>query len=84
MDVAAAVSISDGNFDEWFDFFKSYEALRHEFVADEVITKVSDTEALVVFTIKDIDGLTELSSSQFLLDGEARLGITVELSEKLS
>ena len=39
MDVAAAVSISDGNFDEWFDFFKSYEALRHEFVADEVITK---------------------------------------------
>jgi hypothetical protein len=84
MDVAAAVSISDGNFDEWFDFFKSYEALRHEFVADEVITKVSDTEALVVFKIKDINGLTELSSSQFLLDGEARLGITVELSEKLS
>ena len=84
MDVAAAVSISDGNFDEWFDFFKSYEALRHEFVADGVITKVSDTEALVVFTIKDINGLTELSSSQFLLDGEARLGITVELSEKLS
>jgi hypothetical protein len=84
MNVAAAVSISDGNFDEWFDFFKSYEALRHEFVADEVITKVSDTEALVVFTIKDINGLTELSSSQFLLDGEARLGITVELSEKLS
>lgn len=83
MDVVAAVDISDGNFDEWFDFFKSYEVLRHEFVADEVITKVSDTEALVAFTIKDIDGLTELSSSQFLLDGEARLGITVELSEKL-
>ena len=83
MDVVAAVDISDGNFDEWFDFFKSYEALRHEFVADEVITKVSGTKALVAFTIKDIDGLTELSSSQFLLDGEARLGITVELSEKL-
>jgi|TARA_B110000261_G_scaffold23321_1_gene24800 hypothetical protein len=83
MDVVAAVDISDGNFDEWFDFFKSYEPRRHEFVADEVITKVSDTKALVAFTIKDIDGLTELSSSQFLLDGEARLGITVELSEKL-
>ena len=83
MDVVAAVGISNGNFDEWFDFFKSYEALRHEFVADEVITKVSDTKALVAFTIKDINGLTELSSSQFLLDGEARLGITVELSEKL-
>ena len=84
MDVVAAVDILDGNFDEWFDFFKSYEALRHEFVADEVITKVSDTKASVAFTIKDIDGLTELSSSQFLLDGEARLGITVKLSEKLS
>lgn len=83
MNVIAAVDISDGNFDQWFEFFKSYEALRHEFVVDEVITKVSESKARVAFTIKDIDGLTELSSSQFLLDGEARLGITVELSEKL-
>ena len=83
MNVIAAVDISDGNFDQWFEFFKSYKALRHEFVVDEVITKVSESKARVAFTIKDIDGLTELSSSQFLLDGEARLGITVELSEKL-
>ncbi len=82
MDVVAAVDISNGNFDEWFDFFNSYKDLRHEFVADEIITKVSDSKALVAFKIKDIDGLTELSASQFLLDGEARLGITVELSEK--
>ena len=82
MDVVAAVDISNGNFDEWFDFFNSYKDLRHEFVGDEIITKVSDSKALVAFKIKDIDGLTELSASQFLLDGEARLGITVELSEK--
>ena len=82
MDVVAAVDISNGNFDEWFDFFSSYKELRHECVADEIITKVSDTKASVAFTIKDINGLTELSASQFLLDGELRLGITVELSEK--
>ena len=82
MDVVAAVNISNGTFDEWFDFFNSYEGLRHKFVADEIITKVSDSKALVAFTIKDINGLTELSASQFLLDGELRLGITVELSEK--
>jgi len=82
MNVVAAVDISNGNFDEWFDFFNSYKDLRHKFVADEIITKVSESKALVAFTIKDIDGLTELSASQFLLDGEARLGITVELSEK--
>ena len=82
MDVVAAVDISNGNFDEWFDFFNSYKDLRHEFVSDEIITKVSDSRALVAFTIKDINGLTELAASQFLLDGEARLGITVELSEK--
>ena len=84
MDVVAAIDISNGNFDEWLEFFKSYEALRHEYVVDEVITKVSNSKALVCFTIKDIDGLTELSSSQLLLDGEARLGVTVELSEKIS
>ena len=82
MDVVAAVEISNGNFDEWFDFFNSYKDLRHKFVVDEIITKVSASKALVAFTIIDINGLTELSASQFLLDGETRLGITVELSEK--
>jgi len=28
--------------------------------------------------------LTTLSASQFLLDGEAKLGVTVEIAEKLS
>ena len=82
MNVVAAVDISNGNFDEWFDFFNSYKDLRHKFVVDEIITKVSASKASVAFTIKDINGLTELSASQFLLDGELRLGITVELSEK--
>jgi len=36
----------------------------------------------VSFTIIDIDGLTELSGSQLLRDGEERLGISVEIKEK--
>lgn len=82
MHVVATVNISKGNFDEWVLFFKSYEDLRHKFVENEVITQISQSEASVSFTIVDMDGLTELSSSQFLLDGEARLGVTVELAEK--
>ena len=82
MDVVANVDILKSSFDEWFSFFKSYEHLRHEFVINEVVAKISHTKATVSFTITDIDGLTALSSSQFLLDGEARLGVTVELVEK--
>jgi hypothetical protein len=53
MDVVATVDISKANFDEWFSFFKSYENLRHEFVTNEVVTKISDAKATVSFTIKD-------------------------------
>ena len=84
MDVVATVNISKGNFDEWILFFKSYEDLRHKFVENEVITQISQSKASVSFAIIDMDGLTELSSSQFLLDGEARLGVTVELAQKQS
>ena len=51
---------------------------------NEVITKISSSEATVSFKVLDIEGLTSLSSSQFLLDGEERLGVTVELVEKLT
>ena len=84
MDVVATVNISKGNFDEWILFFKSYEDLRHKFVENEVITQISQSKASVSFAITDMDGLTELSSSQLLLDGEARLGVTVELTQKQS
>jgi len=82
MDVVATINFSKGNFDEWVLFFKSYEDLRHKFVENEVITQISQSKASISFTIIDMDGLTELSSSQFLLDGEARLGVTVELDQK--
>ena len=82
MNVLATVNISKGDFDEWILFFKSYEQLRHKFVENEVITQISQSKATISFAIIDMEGLTELSSSQFLLDGEARLGVTVELVQE--
>ena len=84
MDIVATVKISKSDFDEWLLFFQSYEYLRKKFVTNEVITKISDSEATVSFKVLDIEGLTTLSSSQFLLDGEKRLGVGVELVEKLT
>ena len=84
MEVVATVKISKSDFDEWLLFFQSYEHLRKKFVTNEVISKISDSEATVSFKVLDIEGLTTLSSSQFLLDGEERLGVGVELVEKLT
>ena len=84
MDIVATVKISKSDFDEWLLFFQSYEHLRKKFVTNEVITKISDSEATVSFKVLDIEGLTTFSSSQFLLDGEERLGVGVELVEKLT
>jgi len=82
MDVIATIKILNGDFDDWLEFFRSYELLRHEFVENEIITQISSSMAKVSFTIIDIDGLTELSGSQLLRDGEERLGISVEIKEK--
>lgn len=82
MDVIATVNISNGEFEEWMIFFKSYEHLRHKYVKNEIITPISRSKAEVSFTITDLDGLTELSSSQLLREGEDRLGVSVEVREK--
>ena len=82
MDVIATVNISNGDFGDWLEFFKSYEILRHKFVENEIITQISSSQAVVSFTIVDFDGLTDLSGSQLLRDGEDRLGISVEIKEK--
>ena len=82
MDVIATVNISNGEFEEWMEFFKSYEQLRHKYVKNEIITPISPSKAEVSFTITDLDGLTELSSSQLLREGEDRLGVSVEVRER--
>ena len=82
MDVIATVNISNGDFGDWLEFFKSYKTLRHKYVENEIITQISSSQAVVSFTIVDFDGLTDLSGSQLLRDGEDRLGISVEIKEK--
>ena len=82
MDVIATVNISNGDFGDWLEFFKSYEILRHKYVENEIITQISSSQAVVSFTIVDFDGLTDLSGSQLLRDGEDRLGISVDIKEK--
>ena len=82
MDVIATVNISNGDFGDWLEFFKSYETLRNKYVENEIITQISSSQAVVSFTIVDFDGLTDLSGSQLLRDGEDRLGISVEIKEK--
>ena len=82
MDVIATVNISNGDFGDWLELFKSYETLRHKYVENEIITQISSSQAVVSFTIVDFDGLTDLSGSQLLRDGEDRLGISVEIKQK--
>jgi len=45
MKVSAEVTIGNGTFDDWLEFFKSYESERNQFVDDEVIEKTSDNSA---------------------------------------
>lgn len=80
MNVIATVEISNASFEEWVKFFESYESQRMKFVENEVVTKISGAKAEVRFTITDIEGLTALSSSELVRDGETRLGIEVALS----
>ena len=51
MEISAEVTIENGTFDEWFEFFESYKEERQNFVANEVIEKISDQAALVSFEI---------------------------------
>jgi hypothetical protein len=48
-------------------------------VTEELVKKVKSNEALVEFKIIDLEGLKELSSSQFVQDGENRLGVQVTI-----
>ena len=40
MKVSAEVTIGNGTYDDWLEFFKSYESERNQFVAVEIIKKI--------------------------------------------
>jgi hypothetical protein len=81
MELRASVKINEGNFDEWKVFYDSYQIVRHRYVSEESIKKITSNEAFVEFNVTDLDGLTELSASQFVQDGENRLGVQVTIVE---
>ena len=79
MEIVAKVSINKSNFDEWLDFFNGYKDRRDEFVENEIVEKISENEAKVSFTIINLDGLTQLSSSEDITVREKELGIITEI-----
>jgi hypothetical protein len=81
MELKASVKINEGNFDDWKVFYDSYKIVRHRYVTEESVKKITSNEACVEFKVTDLDGLTELSASQFVQDGENRLGVQVTIVE---
>lgn len=81
MELRASVKINEGNFDDWKVFYDSYQIVRHRYVSEESVKKITSNEAFVEFNVIDLDGLTELSASQFVQDGENRLGVQVTIVE---
>ena len=81
MELRASVKINEGNFDDWKIFYDSYQIVRHQYVSEESVKKITSNEAFVEFNVTDLDGLTELSASQFVQDGENRLGVQVTIVE---
>ena len=79
MKIVAKVTISNSNFEDWSAFFDSYKDKRSEFVKNETVEKINDTEARVTFEITDLEGLTHLSSSKEITSKEAKLGVVTEI-----
>ena len=79
MQIVAKVTISDSNFEDWLAFFDSYKDKRSEFVKNETVEKINDSEARVTFEITDLEGLTHLSSSKEITSKEAELGVVTEI-----
>ena len=79
MQIVAKVTISNSNFEDWSAFFDSYKDKRSEFVKNETVEKINDTEARVTFEITDLEGLTHLSSSKEITSREAELGVVTEI-----
>jgi hypothetical protein len=79
MKVTAEVTIGNGTYEDWLEFFKSYETERNQFVSNEVIQKESTNSAVVTFDIVNLEGLTKLSSRDDILETEKQMQITTAL-----
>ena len=80
MKVRATIEIKGCDFDDWKNFYDSYEADRSRYLKNETVLKTNDEWAEVVFEITDIEGLTEFSKRKDIIDFEAQNGITVTIN----
>ena len=79
MQIVAKVTLSNSSFEDWSAFFDSYKDKRSEFVQNETVEKINENEARVTFEITDLEGLTNLSSSNEITSKEAELGVVTEI-----
>ena len=79
MKVMAKVTISGCAYDEWKDFYDSYQADRARFIKDETVLQQGDHAAEVMFEIIDLEGLKDLSQRGDILDFETKNSIVVEI-----
>lgn len=79
MQVRAKIVIEHATYDQWRDFYDSYEVERSKFVSDEVIQKTSEHEAIVSFNVLDLDALTALTARPEIRREEENLGIVTTI-----
>jgi len=79
MQVRAKIVIEHATYDQWRDFYESYEVERSKFVSDEVIQKTSEHEAIVSFNVLDLDALTALTARPEIRREEENLGIVTTI-----
>ena len=79
MQVRAKIVIEHATYDQWRDFYESYEVERSKFVSGEVIQKTSEHEAIVSFNVLDLDALTALTARPEIRREEENLGIVTTI-----
>ena len=79
MKIRAVVTINNSNFDAWLEFYQSYAEDRLKYVKDETVKKMNERQAEVSFEILDMEGLTELSASEKILEAEEALGVETKI-----
>ena len=79
MQIRAKIVIEHATYDQWRDFYESYEVERSKFVSDEVIQKTSEHEAIVSFNVLDLDALTALTARPEIRREEENLGIVTTI-----
>jgi hypothetical protein len=79
MQIKAKIVIEHATYDQWRVFYDSYEPERANFVSNEIVEKLSDNEAIVSFTILDLDGLTALTAKPAIRHQEEKLGVATTI-----